>query len=88
MQSQGMTAGTWPAYKLTTDYSGAKSYGSADTAYASNIDGDNIANYDDVTSGWYTKYSSVEKTGQAYGSGLFLVSNAKGEQVLVITGQH
>ena len=77
LQSQGMTAGTWPAYKLTTDYTGTKNYGSANTAYNSNIDGDNIANYDDVTSTWYSKYSAVEKTGASYGSGLFLVSNAK-----------
>lgn len=77
MQSQGMTAGTWPGYKLTTDYTGTKSYGNVDTAYGSDIDGDNIANYDDVTSAWYSKYSAVEKTGQAYGSGLFLVSNTK-----------
>ena len=77
LQSQGMTAGTWPGYKLATDYTGTKSYGSADTAYNGNIDGDNIANYDSITQAWYTKYSAVEKTGQAYGSGLFLVSNAK-----------
>ena len=80
MQSQGMTAGTWPAYKLTTDYTGTKNYGSADTAYGSDIDGDNIANYDDVTSAWYSKYSAVEKTGASYGSGLFLVSNVKCNQ--------
>jgi hypothetical protein len=77
LQSQGMTAGTWPGYKLTSDYSGTKNYGSANTAYNGNIDGDNIANYDEVTQTWYSKYSAVEKTGQAYGSGLFLVSNAK-----------
>ena len=77
LQSQGMTAGYWPGYKLTTDYSGTKNYGSANTAYNGNIDGDNIANYDDVTSTWYSKYSAVEKTGASYGSGLFLVSNIK-----------
>lgn len=80
LQSQGMTGGTWPGYKLTTDYTGTKNYGSANTAYNGNIDGDNIANYDAVTQTWYTKYSAVEKTGQAYGSGLFLVSNAKCNQ--------
>jgi hypothetical protein len=68
LQSQGMTAGTWPGYKLTSDYSGTKSYGNANTAYNGNIDGDNIANYDEVTQAWYTKYSAVEKTGASYGS--------------------
>lgn len=77
LQSQGMTGGTWPGYKLTTDYAGTKNYGSANTYYTSNMDGDNIANYDAVTQAWYTKYSPVEKTGQAYGSGLFLISNTK-----------
>lgn len=77
LQSQGMTGGTWPAYKLTTDYTGTKDYGSAEIPYTSNIDGDNIANYNDITSAWYSEYGSVEKTGQSYGSGLFLVSDSK-----------
>jgi hypothetical protein len=83
LQSQGMTTGYWPGYKLESDYTGAKSYGNANTDYAGNIDGDNIANYDEVTQAWYTKYASVEKTGQAYGSGLFLVSNSKCNQTTV-----
>lgn len=77
LQSQGMSSGSWPAYKLITDCTGTKNYGSANTAYRANIDGDNIANYDDVISTWYAKYSAVEKTGASYGSGLFLVSKEK-----------
>ena len=77
MQSTGMTAGTWPGYKLTGNYGGTKSYGNANNYYDYDIDGDNIANYDSVTSTFYTNWKSVELTTAMYGKGLFLISNAK-----------
>lgn len=85
LQSQGMTSGTWPGYKLSKDYTETKDYGGANSYYADNIDGDNITHYDSTTMLWYIDYGSVEKTGQSYGSGLFLVSNSKAGWT--ITGQ-
>ena len=74
MQSTGMTTGTWPGYKLTSNYNGTKSYGSANTVYKNDIAGDNIANYDSVTSAFYTSWNSVELTSALYGKGLYLAS--------------
>ena len=76
LQSHGMTTGTWPGYKLAENYDGSKSYGDANTLLSANIDGDNIANYDDITSNFYKKWKDVE-ISSSYGSGLYLVGLSK-----------
>lgn len=68
LQSQGVTSGYWPGYTLPKWGNGSN--------YGSNIDGQDMSDYDDVTKSLYKKIKSAEKNA-SYGSGLFIVSNAK-----------
>lgn len=68
-QSKGVTGGTWPGYKM------AKFGGSANTNYGSNIDGQDISDYDTKTTTLYSNIKAAEKTGATYGTGLYLITN-------------
>lgn len=69
MQSAGVTGGSWPGYKMAKFGNGSN--------YTSNIDGQDISEYDDKTTALYNNIKSAEYTGASYGTGLFLVSNEK-----------
>ena len=69
LQSQGVTAGAWPGYTMSKFGNGAE--------YASNIDGQDISEYDEATKTLYKKIKSVENTKAANGKGLYIVSNEK-----------
>lgn len=72
LQSQGVTGGAWPGYKMTKFGNGSN--------YGSSIDGQDISEYDTKTKTLYDSIKSVENTSADYGSGLFLVSAEKCNQ--------
>ena len=63
--SQSVTSGQWPGYKMTKFGNGAD--------YKSNIDGQDISNYDDKMTSLYNTIKSAEKS-TSYGKGLYLIS--------------
>lgn len=70
LQSTGVTAGQWPGYKMAK-------FGNGDY-YASNIDGQDISEYDDKTTALYNSIKSAEYDGATYGKGLFLANQDMG----------
>lgn len=46
-----------------------------DSFYESNIDGQDISGYDDMTTNLYNSIKSAEYAGTSYGTGLYLISN-------------
>lgn len=77
LQSTGVTAGAWAGYALTSDYEGTTSFGNANAVYSSDIDGLNIANYNNIMTTLYDSIKDLEYTSASYGKGLFLVANTK-----------
>ena len=77
LQSQGVTGGTWPGYKMTGPSSGSGNWGSANTYYSGNIDGADIHGYDTKMSTLWSAISAAEYTSASYGSGLYLVSTTE-----------
>lgn len=75
MQSEGISIGTWPGYKLTNDYYGETSFGLANTEYTESIIGLNIANYDSRTIKFYD--TDNWKSACADNKGLYLISYIK-----------
>lgn len=69
LQSQGVTGGYWPGYQMEKFGNGSN--------YTSDIDGQDISDYDDKTQTLYSAIKSAENVSADYGSGLFLVSNEK-----------
>lgn len=72
LQSTGVTSGYWPGYTMAKF--GNNNY------YSSNIDGQDISDYDQKTKDLYAAIKAAEYTSASYGSGLFLVSNTKCNQ--------
>lgn len=68
LQSTGVTAGGWPGYTMSK-------FGNH-VGYASNIDGQDISEYDAKTTSLYNNIKSAEYTRAEYGTGLYLVSSA------------
>lgn len=71
IQSLGVTAGSWPGYKMLKF--GGKIHG----LYTSDIDGQNISAYDDKMQELYDIIKEVEDTSASYGRGLYLISKEK-----------
>lgn len=72
LQSTGVTGGAWPGYTMSKF--GNNNY------YSSNIDGQDISDYNQKTKDLYAAIKAAEYTSAPYGKGLFLVSNAKCNQ--------
>lgn len=69
LQSISVTTGKWPGYVMS------KFGGSANTAYASDIDGEDISDYNETITTLYNNIKDAEYTSATYGEGLYLVSN-------------
>ena len=69
LQSTGVTGGAWPGYAMSKF--GNNNY------YSSNIDGQDISDYNQKTKDLYAAIKAAEYTSAPYGKGLFLVSNSK-----------
>ena len=69
LQSQGVTAGHWPGYTMAKFGNGS--------IYTSNIDGQDISEYNDTTKSLYNIIKAVENTNATYGNGLYLISKDK-----------
>lgn len=67
LQSTGVTSGYWPGYKMSKWGNG--------NLYNSNIDGQDISDYDENSKHLYDNIKKVEKLNAIYGTGLYLVSN-------------
>ena len=72
LQSTGVTAGAWPGKSMAKFGNG--SY------YTKSIDGQDISGYDAKTAILYESIKSAEYAGTSYGTGLYLISNAKSNQ--------
>lgn len=69
LQSHGVTHGKWPGFVMPR-------FGDGDY-YASDIDGQNISDYNETMSTLYNAIKEVEDTSASYGKGLYLVSKEK-----------
>ena len=70
LQSTGVTSGTWPGYAMAK-------FGTANSYYTSNIDGQDISGYNTTMTNLYNAIKGAEKTSVSFGSGLFLVGTDK-----------
>lgn len=69
IQSHGITAGTWPGFKI-------KHFGDGE-CYEKNVDGEDIHDYDETMQRLYASIKDVEATSAVYGAGLYLLYKEK-----------
>lgn len=70
-QSHGVTSGAWPGYVMQ------KFGGKANAFYGSDIDGEDISDYDDKMQALYDTIKDAEDSSASYGKGLFLIGKGK-----------
>ena len=78
IQSNGVTTGPWPGFKMSQFGNGHY--------YGSDIDGQDISSYDDKTQKLYDAIKDVEDMSATYGKGLYLVSAEKVQLPTIIYG--
>ena len=88
LQSQGMTSGSWPGYKLASGYNNLFDFYGIDQYYDKDISYINIANYDNITQEWYNTYKNAEIMGGLDENGVYNLSNPKNGLYLIPTIQN